>query len=394
MIYFDTLTLYYMLFLINIIMGLFFVVYMKTTNNKQNMNYFILSKFSQGTAWLCFSLYGAVPIWVYTYMSDTFLIAGWLLESMVFVQFKQQLNKKMKLFYGFTFFFILIGIFLDIKTFGYYRKLAFISAYFLYIGLAGLVLIKVKENTRFQRIMGWIYVVNSLITLLTFIVVLRPDNYQQAIDALKTDIFSMTLMTLMQAVGAVGFLLLVNERDQQVLESMAATDGLSGILNRRSFFNQVESVLRTDLKTRELSLVLIDIDHFKLINDQHGHMVGDMVIREFCQTVSKIIRKQDIFARYGGEEFIIFMPEANVEVVQEVNKRIQKAVQNSIDNSEGKLPYYTVSIGFVSKESHCSYPIDELLQMSDSALYHAKNSGRNCLAGLTVGHELEEMKVY
>lgn len=393
-VFFDTLTLYYMLFIINFAMAIFFTVYMRATQNKENLNIFVLSKLSQGTTWFLLTLVNVLPIWMTTYLSDTTLIIGWALESAVFVRFKRKMDHRMKLFYVISFAIVMVFIMMDLNTYGYIRKIAFIVAYAIYISTAGIVLLASKDSTKFQKIMGYIYAFNSLITVLTFFAVLRPDTYEEAMNALKTDVFSMALMTSMQVVGSVGFLLLVNERDKLILEEVASIDELSGILNRRYFFQKVDAIFASEDRLNRFAMILIDLDHFKQVNDKFGHMVGDQVIRDFSSAVSKSIGPNDIFARYGGEEFILFLPNVDQQQIQRRYGEIRKAIAHGIEESHGELPEYTVSVGFVIKEASYDYHLDELLKLTDFALYHAKNSGRNCMCGQIVAEEKSMMSLY
>jgi diguanylate cyclase (GGDEF)-like protein len=120
-----------------------------------------------------------------------------------------------------------------------------------------------------------------------------------------------------------------------------------------------------------MALLMLDLDHFKAVNDQHGHLVGDQVILNFVARTSSLLRQIDSFGRYGGEEFIVLLPETNPSEAMVVAERIRAAVA-----TPNELPAYTVSIG-VTTRSYGDTTVDELLARADKALYQAKANGRN-----------------
>jgi diguanylate cyclase (GGDEF)-like protein len=118
---------------------------------------------------------------------------------------------------------------------------------------------------------------------------------------------------------------------------------------------------------------MIDIDHFKEVNDKHGHKVGDKVLVEFANVIKENLRGSDIYARWGGEEFIVLMPETKIEQALKVAERLRKSVENYNFSEISKL---TISIGVVQKPP-LEMKIDEVIIRADNALYKAKNNGRN-----------------
>lgn len=160
------------------------------------------------------------------------------------------------------------------------------------------------------------------------------------------------------------------------LYGLANIDTLTKIKNRRSFFMQSEKLLTKSIeKNLDFTVMMIDIDHFKKVNDSYGHSIGDKVLIEFCQTVNRIIDNTAIFGRLGGEEFAITFYNQPFEKVETTAEAIRKACEESIINIENKSIRFTVSIGISSKDNLDS--IDEILNHADSFLYKAKESGRN-----------------
>ena len=166
---------------------------------------------------------------------------------------------------------------------------------------------------------------------------------------------------------------LAQAKHQAELE--ARTDPLTGIHNRRSFLYLAGRSLKlAQRKSRPMSLLMFDIDHFKSINDAHGHSMGDEALCSFTRTILGSIRETDIFGRLGGEEFGLLVCEEQDKVMHIAERLRDDIARIELDSSEGTLQF-TSSIGIAHMQDDCS--IEELLKYADSALYEAKNKGRN-----------------
>ncbi|MBN47789.1 MULTISPECIES: sensor domain-containing diguanylate cyclase [unclassified Methylophaga] len=177
----------------------------------------------------------------------------------------------------------------------------------------------------------------------------------------------------------------VNQALQQannLLAKSAATDELTGISNRRHFLSEVKRELhRLKLDGQTASAIMIDLDHFKLVNDNLGHEAGDMVLREIITPISTAIRPRDLFGRMGGEEFLVFLSGADHQMADIVAERIRKEIENlQVVYREQKVQI-TASFGVAEWDGHAD--LDELFYQADKALYHAKNRGRNQVFNLT-----------
>lgn len=171
------------------------------------------------------------------------------------------------------------------------------------------------------------------------------------------------------------YLMLVNKAEKQ-LRILATTDPLTKLLNRRSFLEVADYEL-TQRKRHHapLAFVLADIDHFKSINDQHGHAVGDEVLRSVSQVLSQAVREQESVARWGGEEFLIMMPNATLEAASMVAERLREKV-SAIEVHVGST-CVKVSMTFGVSSHRLEEPVDGTVNRADSALYQGKARGRN-----------------
>jgi diguanylate cyclase (GGDEF)-like protein len=168
------------------------------------------------------------------------------------------------------------------------------------------------------------------------------------------------------------------KNDQDELEKLAAYDSLTGLYNRRKFTSALqEEILRYQHGAQELSLLIIDLDHFKNINDTYGHQVGDEALRTVSKVVNSHIRRDDISARYGGEEIAVILPRTGNEDAIVLAERIRKAIEEQgIEYEAGKTLYITASIGIATLDTKNTTD-NELIQSADAALYVAKRDGRN-----------------
>ncbi|MFI4940151.1 MAG: diguanylate cyclase [Burkholderiales bacterium] len=170
---------------------------------------------------------------------------------------------------------------------------------------------------------------------------------------------------------------------RKVLESelarQARIDMLTGLNNRRHFFELAEQALaRAKRHGDPLSLLMLDLDNFKSVNDSYGHHIGDATLQKLSEVCLRTLRGIDIIGRIGGEEFAVLLPRTTRELALEVAERLRLAVESILVTLEGDAPFhFTISIGVSSFSNATDATIDILLKCADAALYKAKNAGRN-----------------
>ncbi len=190
----------------------------------------------------------------------------------------------------------------------------------------------------------------------------------------------------MSMLGSLGFILMVKERADRTIRSLAMTDSLTGVINRRAFMEQAEKEYALAGRHRmPLALLMIDIDFFKRINDEFGHPVGDHVLVDVVRILGSRLRKQDTLGRYGGEEFCILLPGTDEQGARVVAEALRRAVEETPLTVGRREVFATVSIGVTvcpSSCDSCNQEFDKLLADADAALYRAKNEGRNRVVSL------------
>ncbi|TFH12371.1 MAG: GGDEF domain-containing protein [Nitrosomonadales bacterium] len=175
--------------------------------------------------------------------------------------------------------------------------------------------------------------------------------------------------------------LITGSKKQEESEREAYTDGLTGLHNRRwlsdSFKRQMQRCERSNLPC---TVVMLDIDHFKEINDRHGHIAGDRILCTVAQVLLNTMRPADLISRYGGEEFALCLPDTSKKDCSLIAERLRAAIAGAeTPFEEGRvLPAVTVSIGIAQMEP--GQTLDTLISNADSALYRAKAKGRNCIS--------------
>ena len=161
------------------------------------------------------------------------------------------------------------------------------------------------------------------------------------------------------------------------VEMLAITDGLTGVYVRRHLMERLEGEMdRSKRFGLKLSFLMIDVDHFKLINDEHGHLVGDVVLRQLAAAVKKSVREVDFVGRYGGEEFAVGLIETDEATAQLVAERIRKSVASKEFKAYGEDLKVTVSIGCATSGLMLN-SVNQVVEAADEALYQAKRLGRN-----------------
>ncbi len=277
------------------------------------------------------------------------------------------------------------------KTLGFFTSISVVLLQTTYVFSAGtgfqfqffvlLVVLYLISDLMIFKQRVFVLVISTLI-IMSFFYCQNVSNATPLIQlspTLTLKFFNGSLLLTMSAL-----LLLLHLYSKQLskmetkLHFMAKHDALTGILNRGSF-NSYGETFFSHLKTtnQDMSVIIMDIDNFKNINDTYGHHVGDFVLKELAIEIKSLLRKSDIFARYGGEEFTIILPLTTKEDAYLLAEKIRLHLANLILSCNSIDIQFTVSIG-VAGLIRGNDTFDALMIRSDQALYHSKNVGKNC----------------
>ena len=186
-----------------------------------------------------------------------------------------------------------------------------------------------------------------------------------------------------------GFLLLHTERAEAQALRLATTDPLTGAYNRRTFHEIAERELsRARRAGQPLSIIMLDIDHFRAINEKHGHRTGDEVLQRFAEVVRSAMRKEDMLVRFGGEEFLVLLPDVPGPGAVVVAGRIRRTVAAEPIEVNGLQFPLTVSLGVAARLDEGPESLETLLDRADGALALAKERGRNRVVALSLGRSI------
>ncbi|PJI95458.1 diguanylate cyclase (GGDEF)-like protein [Acidovorax sp. 69] len=198
-------------------------------------------------------------------------------------------------------------------------------------------------------------------------------------SGLQTLTFMSTFSVVL--VSSMGFVFMSRDRADESNRVMAALDALTGVANRRSLIAALDRDVARAVRMHEsIALMMVDIDHFKNVNDQYGHPVGDQVLCSVVNVLRQRVRAQDLVGRYGGEEFMVLLPDTSLMGAEQLARELCKAVEESrcpADGVPGPGIAVTVSIGVFGGRLESGDSWDMLIAAADRALYQAKNNGRN-----------------
>jgi diguanylate cyclase (GGDEF)-like protein len=241
-----------------------------------------------------------------------------------------------------------------------------------YLGLTSWVIYKIPQKLPSRKALIVVMVVHGLfyaarIPALTLAppqtganLVLSPFVIAVAVEALIHLVASSVLM-----------LLLARERSDLIVRELASIDSLTSLLNRRTFMEQASLILDQAHRSKQpCTVLMIDVDHFKRINDQYGHEGGDVVLKDIARAIGEKLRRSDLFGRIGGEEFACVLPNCPSVQSQALAERLMESVATI-------NPCVTISIGAASTDLFPNADIETMLRPADEALYRSKNEGRN-----------------
>lgn len=258
----------------------------------------------------------------------------------------------------------------------YRGRLEFVtSVNTLLFGLSALFLFRMQKQGFAERFTGTLFAAEALVSLGRFYFALTgqsSENYWN--DNSLVHVFYLASFSIALVGLSFGFMLMVTTRVQEKLEYAASHDDLSGAYTRATFFRMMTSeVQRARRQRKPLSLLLIDIDDFKRINDGHGHPVGDAVIRTFATVTAGELRAHDLLCRYGGEEFALLLPDTGLDEATAVAERIRARFSEGVFDG---MPSFSVSLGVQSAEQG-ALEVAQMIEGADRALYIAKKLGKN-----------------
>lgn len=321
-----------------------------------------------------------LPDWLSVNMGNTLLFVGFYFEATAIFEIIKEDTK-------FTRGLMLAALFASIFSFNAAELLMPTSG--LRVSVASLCVVMLmalpclrmllsRDSSGFAKSAAALYCV--------FLLLLLPRAWyflnNQDMGILTTNtVQSLALLSqlLQLLIGLPTYVLIIKEYAEDALVLMATTDKLTGATNRHAFQNAAAAILENCKQyRRSLSIFFIDIDHFKQVNDQHGHAFGDTVLAMLSSIIDKSLRGSDLSCRYGGEEFVVLLSNSDYDAAQLVAGRIMNEVRKTRFAERPDFAF-TVSIGITSGVPAAHHCLEAIIAASDRAMYNAKHAGRDCI---------------
>ncbi len=243
-----------------------------------------------------------------------------------------------------------------------------------------------EKNTRPENLVAVMLVAAIAVMLLRVLITPSSSNVFLTTSSIMQGIV-FTYASLMPVIATSGFLLMCGERMNKDLVRLATLDPLTGVFNRRTMTELANKAIAASRRHgRPLSLLILDIDHFKRINDQFGHEAGDLALCRFVENVQEMMRESDVIARLGGEEFVLILPDTNEQSAFAIAERIRQHLSESEFAVSGWPLPLQASIG-VGSLGPAINTLETLLRETDRAMYEAKRIGRNHVVAASTMHE-------
>lgn len=223
-----------------------------------------------------------------------------------------------------------------------------------------------------------LFLLRSLVAFFNIVKFATPET-TLAPNSVQLAIF-MGLISL-SVLGSMGFILMIKEQADRVIREIAMIDSLTGIFNRRALMERGEKEYAISQRNKlPLAVLMLDVDHFKRINDEYGHPTGDAVLVDVAHILAARLRKQDTLGRFGGEEFCIVLPATDEAGAMMLAEKLRVAIENAQMPGANNKISITISIGLTvctANCADCTQSFQKLIDDADAALYLAKNDGRN-----------------
>jgi diguanylate cyclase (GGDEF)-like protein len=339
------------------------------------------SLWAQALAWLLFALRGSIPDVLAAGLGNGMLALGWSLQFAAVLEFQQRRLTRWLPWAP------PVVVFLLFVALTGHPQLRLAAGSLLYALMCAAIAILVvhrppQAGFRAYRLLFASYAMAGAVLLARGIGAgLTPAEFTSPAspDPYQTLLYLVAYVLVIA--GSLGFLLMQKERADEETRRLATTDPLTGVFNRRTFIELAERELaRSRRDATSLSLMILDLDHFKQVNDTYGHLVGDDVLVAFTSLIRDRARRGDLVVRYGGEEFCVLLPATSLPAAVALAERIRAATAaTALTAHPMKI---TVSVGVTAYAGGPGVTLETLLARADEALYRAKHEGRNRVVAL------------
>jgi len=381
---FDTPTLLIVLIVSNFLMaGAMWIAF--AGRFRDGLGRWTIALVMQGAAWTLIVLSDTFPELASIAAANAFVAFSWSLQMSALLEFHKRPSPRWLLYGPVTIAFLSFFIYLRepreqlIMAGLGFGVLQFVTgAALLHFRLAA------EQRTRWL-LAGSFFVLSFGLLWLGFTAWFEPEIILPTTGTSLTPGPALLTFYAVTIASSFAFILMHKERADRETYELATTDSLTGVYNRRTFKELAEPQLSRSRRSQmPVSLLMLDLDHFKRINDTYGHLAGDDVLRNFATLVRNCLRKEDLLARYGGEEFVVLLPGSSQEAAAALAERIREQTAALPMDANKHRARVTVSIGSASEKGDTLPSMEAMLGRADEALYQAKREGRNRVVALAM----------
>jgi diguanylate cyclase (GGDEF)-like protein len=374
----DVRTIVVLLVLSAVLMSITLAVGIRTGRGSGFVHWNVgLALFALG--WLLMALRGVLPDFAGVALANASLVAGLCLQLAAMIRFEGRSVPPVLVYApGPALFFLVLPLLDDYAV----MTLAVSLAYASVLGATAWFAARLKSDAGPAR---WLLAATCSVAALMLLVragvlLVQPVDRSGLFSGGAVHVVAFLALFVLSSTSSVAFLLMLRERAEAEIRRLAMFDPLTALLNRRAFIELGEREIARASRLRvPYTVLMMDLDHFKRVNDRHGHQAGDRVLAAFAALAQRSVRAGDLVGRYGGEEFCAILPGASREVALAVAERLRaSAAETPLEGLDRPI---TVSIGAATArpgDAPCS--LDQALARADAALYRAKSEGRNRVA--------------
>ena len=384
MSFYDINTATMMLVLVGgqLISGILVFAYTSQHERSKALNTFLLSKLLQPIAWILIGLRVYMPGMLIIAVANVLMFIGASLELIAFLMIKDGFITSTRKTYLIM---LSVGIivFSAVVACGFSENIRITFASSILAFLMALPVYRLfadKQASILQRMIASTFTFSILLQFFRAVAAVSTSLDMSLASPSFVNTWLFVMLYLQMIAGNMGFILLDKEKLDAELIRAASYDGLTNTLNRQTFEKRAAEMISLFTRRKEpMSCLLLDIDDFKEVNDKHGHIMGDTVLRGFATTIKNQLRIYDLFGRYGGEEFTILLPGTDKKQALEIAERLRVAIEAMRVESNSGIQC-TVSIGVSTIQPVRETTTENFYRLSDKALYLAKDMGKNQVA--------------
>ena len=351
------------------------------TQLREGMGYWALGLLAHTLAYLLFALRGQASDWFSVVLGNVLLSSVFALFAEGVFQFQQRRPPRWLLWLPVAVVAVLFSALLP----WYLVRVVIGVVIFVFQSL--FVVVALLQKRKETVGVGQYFLVTGFLVLIAMMllhgggVLLHREEIKSVLSSHWVPSLVSLVSALCTVVVSLGLILMAKERGDERNRKLAMRDELTGLINRRSLLEALAQQLATAMRHGQpLALLMVDIDYFKQVNDLHGHLSGDKVLKAMAHAVCKRTRAQDLPGRLGGEEFLVILPNTTLQGAVQLAEVLRQGIETTgFQSTSGKAITITISIGVCEQGQLLAPQCDDLISAADQALYLAKQNGRNRL---------------